>query len=192
MLKLIVGLGNPEDNYAKTRHNAGFWLVQALAAKHNILLSHQKKYRALVGTGVIFDQKVHLMLPQTYMNRSGEAVAPFMHFYQIKSTEVLVAHDELDINIGQVRLKNGGGHGGHNGLKDIARLIGADFLRLRIGIGRPSNKDVTAFVLGAPSVAEKNAIDTAILHAIDHAQPLIHQEFNKAATDINGFDALKL
>lgn len=127
MIKLIVGLGNVGAEYKDTRHNAGFWFVDALTDQFNIALSHDKKFHGDVGRGMIYGQDIRLLKPDTFMNRSGLAVAPLAKFYNITPQEILIIHDELDISAGSLRLKLGGGHGGHNGLKDIVPHLGTDF-----------------------------------------------------------------
>jgi PTH1 family peptidyl-tRNA hydrolase len=149
-LQLIVGLGNPGLEYAQTRHNAGVWFVAALAAEHNIRLNPEAKYFGLVGRGTINGQEVRLLIPTTFMNRSGQAVSALANFFKIPLDAILVAHDELDLPAGSIRLKTGGGHGGHNGLRDIISSSGNqnNFHRLRIGIGHPGDaKLVSNFVL---------------------------------------------
>ena len=167
-IKLIAGLGNPGPEYTKTRHNAGVWFVEELAQRNNISLRPEKKYSGLYGKGLISGELVHLLIPTTFMNRSGQAVAPLANFFRIPVDNILIAHDELDIPPGSIKIKQGGGHGGHNGLKDIiARMANnKEFYRLRIGIGHPGHRDkVTGHVLGkAPSseqVLIENAIDEA-------------------------------
>lgn len=187
MLKLIIGLGNPTDTYKNTRHNAGFWLVERLATSLQSQLSFDKKYNALTTRTSINGHDIRLMLPQSYMNRSGSCVAPLVKFFNINSDEILIAHDELDIKAGEIRLKTGGGHGGHNGLRDIIPHIGADFHRLRIGIGRPTQGNVADFVLKTPSTDDKIAIDHAINCAIDHLPLIIGGDIDKARSFINGF-----
>lgn len=188
MIKLIVGLGNPTAQYADTRHNAGFWLVERLAEQFNISLSTDKKFHGMVGRGTICGADVRLLMPDTYMNKSGMAVAPLMKFYNISPDELLVAHDELDIGAGLVKLKTGGGHGGHNGLKDIAPHTGLDFHRLRIGIGRPTHSSqVSNFVLSKPTSDEKVAIEQAMDCVLDNLPSLIVGDFAKAQNAINSF-----
>ncbi len=188
MIKLIVGLGNVGDAYKDTRHNAGFWFVQSLADKFGITLTHDKKFHGHVGRGMIYGADVRLLLPDTLMNRSGQAVAPLVNFYQIRPEEILVAHDELDIGAGSIRLKMGGGHGGHNGLRDIVPHIGSDFYRLRIGIGHPGQASkVSAWVLSRPSVDDKIAIDCALTCGTDALATLIKGDVQKATNQINGF-----
>lgn len=186
MIKLIVGLGNPTSAYAQTRHNAGFWLVEQLAKTFNISLAFDKKFHGQVGRGTIFGQEVRLLMPETYMNKSGLAVAPLMKFYHLTADELLVAHDELDIAAGLIKLKTGGGHGGHNGLRDIIPHTGAAFHRLRIGIGRPTHSsEVSNFVLSKPSVDDKTAIEQALDHFINNLNPLMTGDLDKARQTIN-------
>lgn len=189
-LSLIVGLGNPGTEYAQTRHNAGFWYVERLAERYNISLKKDSKYNAISGRGHIEGQDVRLLLPLTYMNRSGQSVVPFAKFYQISTPNILIAHDELDMNPGVIRLKKGGGHGGHNGLKDIVPHIGAHFLRLRIGIGHPGSKErVSGHVLSKAPQNEQQIIDQAIEHALDQSKALILGDIAQAMNSINAFKA---
>lgn len=188
VIKLIVGLGNPTAQYADTRHNAGFWLIEEIARQYNISLSPEKKFHGTVGRGQIAGVDVRLLMPDTYMNRSGLAVAPMVKFFNIAPNELLVAHDELDIGVGLIKLKTGGGHGGHNGLRDIVPHTGADFHRLRIGIGRPAHSSqVSNFVLSKPSADDKMSIDKAINCALDNLPALVGQDFAKAQNAINSF-----
>lgn len=164
-IKLIAGLGNPGPEYTKTRHNAGAWFVEELAQRNNISLRPEKKYAGLYGKGEIGGELVHLLIPTTFMNRSGQAVAPLANFFRISVDNILIAHDELDIPPGTIKIKQGGGHGGHNGLKDIiARMANnKEFYRLRIGIGHPGHRDkVTGHVLGKAPSNEQTLIESAI------------------------------
>lgn len=168
-IQLVVGLGNPGPEYEKTRHNAGEWFVKELADRHNISLRAEKKYFGLYGKGHIDNQPVHLLIPTTFMNRSGQSVAPLANFFRIPVEQMLVAHDELDMDPGICKIKQGGGHGGHNGLRDIISRMAnnKDFYRLRIGIGHPGHKDrVTGHVLGKAPKAEQEAMDAAIDEAV--------------------------
>jgi PTH1 family peptidyl-tRNA hydrolase len=168
-LSLIVGLGNPGSGYEQTRHNAGFWFVDALAQRYAVQFRDEKRFHGAVATLELNGSRVYLLKPYTYMNRSGQSVAALCRFYRIPVSGVLVAHDELDINVGAVRLKCGGGHGGHNGLRDIvsANSNDADFLRLRIGIGHPGDSSkVVGYVLHKPSIDERVEIDAAIEDAV--------------------------
>lgn len=187
-LKLIIGLGNPGQQYASTRHNAGFWFVEQLAQKHGINLKLEKKYTALSGRGVIFGEDVRLLLPQTFMNASGKSVAPFVKFYQFTPAQILIAHDELDFPAGKIQLKTGGGHGGHNGLRDIVPHIGKDFHRLRIGIDHPGHKDrVASHVLSKASSSEQQKIDAAIEAALDLDSDFVTGQIQNVKNQLNGF-----
>lgn len=181
-IKLIVGLGNPGAQYTATRHNAGFWFVDRIAAAYGVTLRSETKFNGAVGKTVIAGASVWLQQPQTYMNLSGQAVAPLARFYKIAPQEILVAHDELDFDPGTVRLKQGGGAGGHNGLTDIAQRLGSkDFLRLRIGIGHPgSAAQVSGYVLKRPSMEDDTAIRDAIDKALEQLPLLIKGETKEA------------
>lgn len=163
-IKLIVGLGNPSKEYEQTRHNAGFWFIDELAWQWKVSLKEDKKYFGEVARVNRAEGDVWLLKPLTFMNLSGKAVGALAQFYKIKPEEILVVHDELDIPCGRIRLKRGGGNGGHNGLKDIQAKLGtADFYRLRLGIDHPGDKAlVSAYVLNKPSAEDKQKIDEAI------------------------------
>lgn len=187
-LKLIVGLGNPGTQYAQTRHNAGFWFVERVAREFNIALTLDKKIHGMVGRGQVCGQDVRLLLPHTFMNKSGDAVVPMVKFYDIANDELLIAHDELDIPVATMRLKTGGGHGGHNGLRDIVPHIGADFHRLRLGIGHPGDKaKVSGYVLGKPTANEQISLDLMLDEAMRALPDLVNGQWNKAQQAINGF-----
>ncbi|AWV89924.1 peptidyl-tRNA hydrolase [Bradymonas sediminis] len=164
---LIVGLGNPGAKYARTRHNIGFMALERLADRYAIGLSTQK-FDGIYGMGRVADQDVVLLEPQTYMNRSGGSVLGVARFYKVSPENILVLHDEIDLDLGKLRLKDGGGHGGHNGLRDIAsRMSTRDFKRVRLGIGRPEHGDVSDFVLGRFTGAEAPDVDDLIERACD-------------------------
>lgn len=174
-ISLIVGLGNPGSGYDKTRHNAGFWFVDALAQHFSATFRDEKRFHGVVATMELNGSRVYLLKPSTYMNRSGRAIAALSHYYHISVVETLVAHDDLDIDVGAVRIKKGGGHGGHNGLRDIMSGddSAADFLRLRIGIGHPGDSQrVVDYVLHKPSADERTLIDAALEDAVA-ALPLL-------------------
>ena len=187
-LSLIVGLGNPGTEYAQTRHNAGFWFVERLAEAYGIQLKADPKYKGISGRGNIEGQDVRLLLPTTFMNLSGQSVVPFAKFYQIAPEAMLIAHDELDMNPGVIRLKTGGGHGGHNGLKDIVPHLGANFHRLRIGIGHPGAKEcVSGHVLSKAPTSEQTLMDDAIHHALGRIKLLVDGEIQQAMNQINAY-----
>ncbi|EPF79929.1 aminoacyl-tRNA hydrolase [Acinetobacter rudis] len=187
-ISLIVGLGNPGKEYAQTRHNAGFWFVEQIADRYNIPLKVDTKFHGLSGRGNVEGHDVRLLLPSTFMNRSGQSVVPFAKFYQIAPESILIAHDELDMNPGVIRLKSGGGHGGHNGLKDIVPHIGANFQRLRIGIGHPGAKElVSGHVLSKAPSSEQNLMDDAIHHALSRLSLLLDGQIQQAMNQINAY-----
>lgn len=164
-IKLIVGLGNPGREYEQTRHNAGALFVEELARQHNANLNADSKYFGLTARINLQGHDIRLLIPTTFMNRSGQSVAALANFFKIQPEEILVAHDELDIEPGTARFKQGGGHGGHNGLRDIiARLANnKNFYRLRIGIGHPGSADkVTGYVLNKAPAKEYQQMETAI------------------------------
>jgi len=162
-IRLIVGLGNPGADYVDTRHNAGFWLIDDIAADHAANFRFEKRHNADECRFKSGGRDVFLQKPQTFMNRSGQAVAALARYYKIKAEEILVIHDELDLPAGTNRIKQGGGHGGHNGMRDIVNHLGSrDFFRIRVGIGHPGDaKQVVNYVLRKPSVADLAAIETA-------------------------------
>lgn len=189
-IRIIVGLGNPGAQYDQTRHNAGFQFVDELASKYQGRWSMDSKYHAEISTIMIGPRKVWLIKPMTFMNRSGQSVGAFANFYKIWPTEILVAHDELDIEPGNARFKKGGGHGGHNGLRDIIANLGnnKDFYRLRLGIGHPgSARDVSNFVLTKAPVEERVYLDRAIDCAIDNIPIAIAGDWAKAMNQLHSF-----
>jgi PTH1 family peptidyl-tRNA hydrolase len=182
MIKLFVGLGNPGPEYEATRHNAGFWWADALARELKVTLSLDKNYYGRVARTTINGQSVWLLEPLTFMNLSGKSVAALARFFKIAPAEILVAHDELDIVPGQVKLKFGGSHAGHNGLRDIhAQLGSGDYWRLRIGVGHPGVKsEVIHWVLKKPSQEHRVAIEDSISRAIKAVPDLLNGEMEKA------------
>ncbi len=168
MIAVIFGLGNPGQEYKNTRHNAGFWYLDALADYVGVEFKADKKFKAEVAQTDYFGDKVWLVKPQTYVNRSGQSVVLFTQFYRITAAQVLVAYDELDIPPGTAKFKRGGGHGGHNGLRDIIPGLGPDFKRLRIGIGHPGDKSkVTPWVLGRPHQDDAISIQRCIEQCVE-------------------------
>ena len=181
--RLVVGLGNPTTKYENTRHNAGFWLVDDLASSYGVSFREDRRFQGRVATLELGKESILLLKPMTFMNLSGQSVSALARYYKIGVEEILVAHDELDFAPGVVRLKCGGGHGGHNGLRDLIDKLGAaGFCRIRIGIGRPGNRDdVVPYVLGAPGLGERESIDGAIAKVVD-LFPAILQEGIGAVT----------
>lgn len=163
MIKLIVGLGNPGQQYEKNRHNAGFLFLDYLLNQHSGSWSNESKFHGIIATSFIAGSKVILLKPQTFMNRSGLSVGSVARYYKFKAEEILLVHDELDFSAGVVKLKKGGGHAGHNGLRDIIANLGErDFYRARIGIGRPaSGKPVSDYVLSNSSKEEQRLMLSA-------------------------------
>ncbi len=181
-IKLIVGLGNPGREYEATRHNVGFWWVDELARMHNANFKADSKFHGLVAKSNLHGHEVHLLKPQTFMNVSGRAVGALANFYKFVPSQILVVHDELDLPPGSAKLKLGGGHGGHNGLKDIIAHLGSkDFWRLRIGVGHPGDRaEVVNFVLNAPRKEEQVLIDEASRRAQDVAAQIIEGKLEAA------------
>ena len=191
-IRLVVGLGNPGAQYEDTRHNAGFWYVEQLARSHGAILQPEKKFFGMTARVLIGGQEVRLLNPATFMNRSGQAVGAMAAFFKIPPESILVVHDELDLPAGVGRLKQGGGHGGHNGLRDIIASLGnsRDFLRLRLGIGHPGNsKDVVNYVLTKPSVAERQKIDAVIDESIRITPEALNCKRSKAVQELHTFSA---
>lgn len=182
MIKLFVGLGNPGPEYEATRHNAGFWWIDALARDLKVSLVPDKSYHARVARTTLHGQTVWLLQPQTFMNLSGKSVAALARFFKIQPDEILVAHDELDIVPGQVKLKFGGSHAGHNGLRDIHAQLGTgDYWRLRLGVGHPGVKaEVVNWVLKKPSQEHREAIEECIERSLKSVPALMAGEMEKA------------
>lgn len=189
-IKLIVGLGNPGDKYKDTRHNAGEWLVERLAQRFNFSLKEESKFFGKTARAVINGQEIRFLVPTTFMNLSGKAVGALATFYRIQPEQILIAHDELDLPPGTVKIKLGGGNGGHNGLRDsIAQLSNnKNFYRLRVGIGHPGDKNlVSAYVLSKPSPTDLTLIDKALEEATDCVEVLLKDGINKATNRLNSF-----
>ena len=189
-IKLIVGLGNPGDKYTDTRHNAGEWLIERLARRFNVLLNPESKFFGKTARTLVNGKEVRLLVPTTFMNLSGKAVGTLTSFYRIKPEEILVIHDELDLPPGTAKLKQGGGHGGHNGLKDIVAQLGNNnnFYRLRIGIGHPGHRDLVAgYVLNKPSPADRDALEKVLDEATDCVEMIFKDGVVKATNRLNSF-----
>ena len=180
-LKLVVGLGNPGREYALTRHNAGWWFVDALARAAGSSWHHSVRHQSELARVRIEDTEVSLAKPLTFMNRSGTAVASIAGFYRIEPQEILIVHDDIDLSPGTVRLKQGGGHGGHNGLRDVIAELGAEFWRLRIGIGHPGHRDlVLDAVLERPTREEQVLIEEALERALPALSVLLREGAQQA------------
>jgi PTH1 family peptidyl-tRNA hydrolase len=186
-IQLIVGLGNPGPKYEKTRHNVGFWFVQQLAASKGTPFRHEAKFQGETCRLTLHGQDIILLKPLTYMNHSGQAVGAVARFYKIQPENILVVHDELDINPGEIRLKAGGGHGGHNGLRDtVAHLGSKEFTRLRLGIGHPGNsRDVSDYVLSKPSSDDAQQIEQACDDAYREMANILKGDLQKAMNHLH-------
>lgn len=183
-IRLIVGLGNPGADYTNTRHNAGFWFVDTLAKHLPTSFRFDKRFNAAKAKiySSTHSKDIILLKPQTFMNLSGQSVAAVARYYQLQPAQVLIAHDELDLDTGDNRLKQGGGHGGHNGLRDIINHLGdKNFCRLRIGIGHPGDRhQVINYVLHKPSIADQTAIDAANQRSLDVMPHIFEGRLDKA------------
>ena len=186
-IQLVAGLGNPGAKYEQTRHNAGFWFVDEVARQYNARFKSESKYKSEVARCSIAGNDCRLQKPLDFMNRSGLPVASLAGFYQIPRSSILIVHDDLDLPPGTVKLKKGGGHGGHNGLRDlIPHLGGNDFLRLRIGIGHPGHRDdVVGYVLKNASRDDRTAIDQAIDEAVKVLPDIIAGNLDKAMKELH-------
>jgi peptidyl-tRNA hydrolase, PTH1 family len=182
MIKLFVGLGNPGSEYEATRHNAGFWWIDALVKELKTSLVVEKTYHAMLARTSVNGHTIWLLKPQTFMNLSGKSVSLLARFFKILPQEILVVHDELDISPGEAKLKRGGSHAGHNGLRDIHAQLGTDdYWRLRLGVGHPGIKsEVIHWVLKKPSLDHRIAIDQSIDRAIKAFPALLAGDMNKA------------
>ncbi|MBC8209517.1 MAG: aminoacyl-tRNA hydrolase [Gammaproteobacteria bacterium] len=182
----MVGLGNPGANYQATRHNAGFWLVDQLAQDHHVSLRNESRFFGETAKFSAYDKDIYLLKPATFMNRSGQSVAALAKYFKITPEQILVVHDELDLEPGDNRLKQSGGHGGHNGLRDIINHIGKDFYRLRIGIGHPGDKNqVVNYVLHTPSKLELEGIQDANQRSVNIMPTLLSGELEKAMQQLH-------
>jgi PTH1 family peptidyl-tRNA hydrolase len=185
-LKLIVGLGNPGPEHALTRHNAGFWFVDALAERLGGRFRNHSRFHGDTCRVSLAGQDITLLKPMTFMNRSGMSIRALADFNKVSPGEILVAHDELDVPVGEARFKLGGGHGGHNGLRDTITHVGPDFWRLRIGIGHPGHRDqVIDYVLHRAPAAEENRIIDAVAAALDVLPTFIEKGAERAMNDLH-------
>ena len=186
-VKLITGLGNPGPDYYTTRHSAGFWFVDTLADHFNLTFRTEARFRAQLSRLMTQGHDCWLCKPTTFMNESGHAVQAVTHFYDIPLQQTLIVHDDIDLEAGQVRLKQGGGHGGHNGLRDIIQQTGDNaFLRLRIGVGHPGTREqVTPHVLGRPDTADQELILSAITSAMGVIDTLLEGDLRGAMNSLH-------
>ncbi len=186
-LRMVVGLGNPGPEYARTRHNAGFWLVDELARRHGGRFRGDPRHQSELARVRVADTELWLVKPMSFMNGSGTPVAGLAHFYKIAPVEILVAHDELDLPAGVLRLKESGGHGGHNGVRDVMAHLGEQFWRLRIGIGHPGRKsEVLNYALGRPSAAEEALLANAVGAAAESVPGLLTEGAQKVMSRLHG------
>lgn len=185
-MKCIVGLGNPGKKYQSTRHNIGFMVIDELLSRHNLTLD-KDKFKGKYVIATINGEKVLLLEPQTYMNLSGECLRPLIDYYNVEVEDVLVVYDELDIPTGKIRLRQKGGHGGHNGIRSIIDHLGTkDFKRIRLGVGRPTSPiPVVDYVLGDFSKAEKELVHESISKAADACENWLKNSFDKVMNDFN-------
>lgn len=186
-IELIVGLGNPGGEYRDTRHNAGFWWLDALAAEAGVALRPESRFFGETARVALHGHSVRLLKPTTYMNRSGRSVAALAGFYRLPPESILVVHDEIDLEPGTARLKQGGGHGGHNGLRDIIAVLGSrDFYRLRLGVGHPGHRDdVVDYVLRRPLAEERQAIELAMDKAQRWLAEILDGRMQRAMTGLH-------
>lgn len=180
-IQLVVGLGNPGNEHARTRHNAGFWVADELVRRARGAWSEERKFHGDLSKATLGGREVRLLKPMTYMNRSGLAVQSLMGYLKLAPEQVLVIHDEIDLPNGTVRLKRDGGHGGHNGLRDINQHLGDQYRRVRIGVGRPVHSaEVIDYVLERPRQEEQPVLDAAVLTAADAVEMIVGQSLEKA------------
>ncbi|MDC9726801.1 MAG: aminoacyl-tRNA hydrolase [Candidatus Thioglobus sp.] len=186
-IKLIVGLGNPGKDYQSHRHNVGFWFCDAIASLYSGTFKKETKFLGEVTQVTIAEKSVRLLKPTTFMNRSGQSIQALAKFYQLNVDEILVVHDELDLDVGMAKLKTEGGHGGHNGLRDTIKALGSkSFHRLRLGIGHPGNKaQVADYVLHAPNKSELEPIQSAMIDALQVIEDVVQGNIDKAMKNLH-------
>lgn len=185
-IRMVVGLGNPGSEHAQDRHNVGFWFVDELARRHGGFFKSERKFDGEVCRVSIGGNELWMLKPDTYMNRSGLAVTKLATYYKITPEQILVVHDELDLDVGVARIKKAGGHGGHNGLRSVIAHMGKDFYRLRLGIGHPGNKeDVINFVLNRPGLKEQELLEKAVEESADVMPTLLGEGDERAMTRLH-------
>ena len=185
-MKLVVGLGNPGEKYSDTRHNIGFLIVDRLARRHDIVVDRIKN-KSLIGKGIVTGERVMMAKPQTFMNLSGEAVKPLFSYIDIETEDVIVIHDDLDLDFGRIRIKSGGGHGGHNGIRSIISHLGSrEFIRVRVGIGKPPPRwNVSDYVLSPFSADEREYLHHILEKSADAVEAIINDGALKAMNRFN-------
>ena len=189
-IALIAGLGNPGPGYKGTRHNAGFWFIDELSQRYSLDFKLESRFQGEVANAQIKGLPIRVLRPVTFMNESGQSVASLMRYFAIEPHSLLVVHDDLDLEPGVARLKEGGGHGGHNGLRDLIRHLDSnDFVRLRLGIGHPGHPDdVTDYVLHAPPANERSAILDAVSRAVALIEPMINGDHAVVMNELHRTD----
>ena len=189
-MHLIVGLGNPTKQYEGTRHNVGFETIDRIAAENQIRVE-EKKHKALYGSGYIEGEKVILAKPQTFMNKSGECLQETLAFYKLAPERLIVIYDDIDLGVGAVRVRPSGGAGTHNGMRSIVPVVGENFPRIRVGVGKPEHGDLADYVLGRPQQAEQKLLEAALEAAAQAALCIMSDGAEKAMQRFNGFKAEK-
>ncbi len=185
-LSVIAGLGNPEDRYADTLHNAGFWCVDEIARRAGATFAYEKRFDAEACKASMHGRDVWLLKPQSYMNNSGQPVRAFLDYYRLSVDGLLVIHDEIDLPPGTVRLKDGGGHGGHNGIRDVIKHCGAGFMRLRVGVGHPGEKEkVTGYVLKRADANTSGVLQRSVDEAADIVPIILDKGLNEAMKELH-------
>ena len=181
---LIVGLGNPEEDYSNTRHNMGFYTINKISKEYDIEVN-KKKFKGLYGTGMIEGEKVILLNPQTFMNLSGESVKEVVDFYKIENDDIIVIYDDMDVDLGAIKIRKKGGPGSHNGMKSVVQYLGTDFARIRVGIGKPEDNDFIRHVIGPIPEEEKEILDKSTTAAKDATVEIIKSGVDNAMNKFN-------
>jgi len=184
--KVLIGLGNPGKQYIQTRHNLGYIVLDKLSEKYQTIeFRKHSKISGSISQFVLNDKDVTLFKSSKFMNESGVSINQFIQYYKIKMEEVCIIHDDLDLNVGEVKVKFGGGHGGHNGLRSIIQHCSPDFSRIRIGIGHPIKKEVIDYVLSMPNKFDQKTLNSAILNAVESIETIIHHGIDEAMNQFN-------
>lgn len=181
---LIVGLGNPEEDYSNTRHNMGFNTINKISKEYDIEVN-KKKFKGLYGTGMIEGKKVILLKPQTFMNLSGESIKEVVDFYKIENDNIIVIYDDMDVDLGTIKIRKKGGSGSHNGMKSVVQYLGTDFARIRVGIGRPEDNDFIRYVIGPIPEEEQEILDKSTTAAKDAVVEIIKSGVDNAMNKFN-------